>query len=65
MLSKVNSGAVLGIDAYVVEVEADISSGLPAYATVGLPEGAVKESKERVASAIRNSGYSYPLSMYT
>lgn len=65
MLSKVNSGAVLGIDAYVVEVEADVSSGLPAYATVGLPEGAVKESKERVASAIRNSGYSYPLKRVT
>jgi len=65
MLAKVNSGAVLGIDAYVVEVEADVSSGLPAYATVGLPEGAVKESKERVASAIKNSGYSYPLKRVT
>jgi len=65
MLARVNSGAVLGIDAYVVEVEADVSSGLPAYATVGLPEGAVKESKERVASAIRNSGYQYPLKRVT
>lgn len=65
MLARVNSGAVLGIDAYVVEVEADVSSGLPAYATVGLPEGAVKESKERVASAIRNSGYLYPLKRVT
>ncbi len=65
MLATVKSGAVLGIDAYVVEVEADVSSGLPAYATVGLPEGAVKESKERVASAIRNSGYLYPLKKVT
>jgi magnesium chelatase family protein len=65
MLAKVNSGAVLGIDAYIVEVEADVSSGMPNYATVGLPEGAVKESKERVASAIKNSGYLYPFKRVT
>ncbi|NTV32078.1 MAG: ATP-binding protein, partial [Deltaproteobacteria bacterium] len=47
MLAKVLSSAVMGIDAYVVEVEVDISQGLPSFATVGLPEGAVRESKER------------------
>jgi len=60
MLSKILSAAVFGIDAYIVEVEVDISQGLPFLATVGLPEGAVRESKERVKSAIRNSGYRFP-----
>lgn len=60
MLAKVLSGAVIGIDAYVVEVEVDISAGLPSFTTVGLPEAAVKESKERVKAAIQNSGYSFP-----
>jgi magnesium chelatase family protein len=60
MLAKVLSGAILGIDAYVVEVEVDIAQGLPVFATVGLPDGAVKESKERVKSAIKNSGYDFP-----
>ena len=60
MLAKVLSSAVLGIDAYRVEVEVDISSGLPAFATGGLPEAAVKESRERVKSAISNSGYRFP-----
>ncbi len=60
MLAKVLSGAILGIEAYVVEVEVDIVHGLPVFATVGLPDGAVKESKERVRSAIKNSGYDFP-----
>lgn len=60
MLSKVSSGAVIGIDAYVVEVEVDISPGLPSFTTVGLPETSVKESKERVKAAIQNSGYVFP-----
>ncbi len=60
MLAKVLSGALLGIDAYPVEVEVDIAQGLPQFATVGLPEGAVKESKDRVKSAIKNSGYEFP-----
>ncbi|MBW2646283.1 MAG: YifB family Mg chelatase-like AAA ATPase [Deltaproteobacteria bacterium] len=60
MLSRILSSAVLGIDAYVVEVEVDIAQGLPAFATVGLPETAVKESKDRVKSAIHNSGYHFP-----
>ena len=60
MLAKVLSSAVIGIDAYFVEVEVDITSGLPTFTTVGLPEASVKESKERVKSAINNSGYSFP-----
>ncbi len=60
MLSRVLSSAVIGIDAYLVEVEVDIAAGLPSFTTVGLPETAVKESKERVKSAITNSGYSFP-----
>mgnify|MGYP001217469484 CR=1 FL=1 len=60
MLAKVLSSAVIGIDAIQVEVEVDITQGLPQFATVGLPDGAVKESKDRVKSALKNSGYDYP-----
>lgn len=60
MLAKVFSSAVIGIDAYVVEVEVDISQGLPSFATVGLPEGAVRESKDRVKASIKNCGYRFP-----
>jgi len=60
MLSRVLSSAVFGIDAYTVEVEVDIAQGLPAFATVGLPEGAVKESKDRVKAAVKNCGYEFP-----
>lgn len=60
MLARVISGALIGIDAYPVEVEVDIAQGLPQFSTVGLPEGAVKESKDRVKSAIKNSGYDFP-----
>jgi magnesium chelatase family protein len=65
LLAKVLSSAVLGIDAYLVEVEVDITSGLPTFTTVGLPEAAVKESKERVKSAINNSGYRFPADRIT
>lgn len=60
MLAKVLAGAPLGIDAYPVEVEVDIAQGLPQFATVGLPDGAVKESKDRIRSAIKNSGFEFP-----
>lgn len=60
MLAKVLSSAVLGIDAYVVEVETDLFPQLPSFAMVGLPDNAVKESKERVQSAIKNSGFYFP-----
>ncbi|MGD0483704.1 MAG: YifB family Mg chelatase-like AAA ATPase [Gemmatimonadales bacterium] len=60
MLARVTSAALLGIDAYLVDVEADIAAGLPSFATVGLPQGAVREGKERVAAAIQNAGLSFP-----
>lgn len=60
MLAKVHSGAVLGVDAYVVEVEVDIANGLPGFAVVGLGDTGVQESRERVKSAIRNSGFAFP-----
>ena len=60
MLSKVISSATLGVEAYAVEVESDIQQQLPAFITVGLPEGAVRESKERVTSAIKNSDFIFP-----
>ena len=60
MLSKVLSTATLGIDTYIVEVETNLDRPLPAFSAVGLPDGAVKESKDRVAAAIRNSGMSFP-----
>lgn len=60
MLAKVNSGAVLGVDAYVVRVEVDTGNGVPHFAVVGLGDAAVQESRERVKSAVRNSGYAFP-----
>ncbi|HEY9721537.1 MAG TPA: YifB family Mg chelatase-like AAA ATPase [Oscillatoriaceae cyanobacterium] len=59
MLARVLSGAVLGVDAYRVEVEVDLANGLPNLTVVGLPDAAVQESKERVKSAIRNSGFTF------
>ena len=63
--SKIITASVNGLDAEVVAVETDITSGLPAYSLVGLPGSAVKESKERVRSAIANSGYEFPLRRIT
>ncbi|MEP6474838.1 MAG: magnesium chelatase domain-containing protein, partial [Gemmatimonadota bacterium] len=60
MLARIHSAAVLGVDAYIVVVETDLSNGLPSFATVGLPQGAVKEGRERVGAALVNAGFSYP-----
>lgn len=60
MLAKVLSSALLGIDAILIDVEVDITQGLPQLATVGLPDGAVKESKDRVKAALKNSGFDFP-----
>jgi magnesium chelatase family protein len=60
MLATVLSGALVGIDGLLVEVEVDVAFGMPQFTTVGLPEGAVRESKDRVRSAIKNSGYEFP-----
>lgn len=65
MLARVRSAAVLGIDAYLVEVETDIANGLPTFVTVGLPQGAVREGRERVYAALANSGYTFPLKRIT
>src|SRR5882672_1336960 len=65
MLARVRSAAVLGIDAYLVDVETDIANGLPSFATVGLPQGAVKEGRERVYAALANTGYKFPLKRIT
>ena len=60
MIAKVQSYALSGLEGVCVTVEADISKGLPSYEMVGLPDTAVKESKERVRSAIKNSGLEFP-----
>lgn len=65
MISKINSCAVIGLDCEPVEVELDISAGLPGITVVGLPDTAVQESKERVRSAIKNSGFKYPTTRIT
>ena len=65
MLSKASSAAVIGIEARPVEVEVNAGYGDPATVIVGLPDAAVKESRDRVATAITNSGYTYPLGRLT
>jgi magnesium chelatase family protein len=65
MLARVRSAAVLGIDAYLVDVETDIANGLPSFTTVGLPQGAVKEGRERVGAALANSDFVFPLKRIT
>ena len=65
MLATVLSSAVLGIDAYIVKVEVDVADGLPAFSTVGLPDSAIKESRDRVTAAIKNSGFYFPPSRIT
>lgn len=65
MLSRIHSATVLGVEALAVDVEIDIANGLPSFTTVGLPLGAVKEGRERVAAAFGNSGYQLPLRRIT
>ncbi len=60
MLAKVHSSLVVGVEGYPIEVEVDIANGLPMFSTVGLPDGAVRESKDRVKAAIKNCGYEFP-----
>lgn len=60
MLATITSGAVLGVDAYAVRVEVDLARGLPSMAVVGLPQGAVREGRERVTAALLNSGFAVP-----
>ncbi|WP_317855692.1 YifB family Mg chelatase-like AAA ATPase [Chakrabartyella piscis] len=65
MLSMIHSSALLGIDSYPVTVEVDLSSGLPAFDIVGLPDSAVKESRDRVRTAIKNSNLTFPVKRIT
>ncbi|MCD6453204.1 MAG: ATP-binding protein, partial [Dehalococcoidales bacterium] len=65
MLAKVMSCAVVGLDGVIVEVEVDISPGLPSFIIVGLPDAAVQEAKERVRAAIRNSKCIFPTKRIT
>jgi len=65
MFSKIKSVGLFGIDSYMLDIEADVSSGLPCFDIVGLPDAAVKESRNRVRSAIKNCGYKFPLGRIT
>lgn len=60
MISMLNSTALCGIDGYIVDVETDISNGMPGFDIVGLPDAAVKESKERIRAAVKNTGLTFP-----
>jgi magnesium chelatase family protein len=64
-LARVYSAAVLGINAFIVDVEVDIQEGLPSFSTVGLPDAAVRESRDRVRAALVNSGYEFPAGRVT
>lgn len=65
MLAKTNSFALNGVNGYKIDIEIDINAGLPSYDMVGLPDTAIKESRERIRSAVKNSGYSYPVKKIT
>jgi magnesium chelatase family protein len=65
MLAKVTSAALVGLDAHLVDVEVDISGGLPQFSVVGLPDATVKESRDRVRSALKNSGFHFPAKRIT
>ena len=60
MLSRVYSVGVRGVEGYPVLVELDLANGLPCFTTVGLPDSAVREARERVVAAVRNSGFKFP-----
>ncbi len=65
MLAGIHSCGLFGIDGYIVDVEVDVCNGLPSFEIVGLPDNAVKESKERVRTAVRNSGLEFPMKRIT
>lgn len=65
MFSRIKSVGIFGMDSYMIEVEADISTGLPAFDIVGLPDTTVKESRDRVRAAIKNCGFKFPLGRIT
>ena len=65
MLAKILSAALVGLDAHVVEVEVDIGGGLPQFSVVGLPDATVRESRDRVRAALKNTGFSFPVKKIT
>lgn len=65
MLAKVLSAALVGLEAYPVEVEVDIGGGLPQFSVVGLPDATVRESRDRVRAALKNTGFSFPVKKIT
>ena len=65
MFYRLKSATVMGVDSSIIEIEVDLKKGLPQQTIVGLPDTAVKEAKERVNSAIRNSGFNFPLGKLT
>ena len=60
MLACVRTAAVYGIEAFPIQVEVDVSFGLPSFTMVGLPDAGIRESRDRIRSAIRNSGFEFP-----
>ncbi len=65
MYAKVTSAGLFGMNAFVVEVETDLSRGMPAFETVGLPDAAVRESRDRVRAALKNTGFEVPAAKIT
>ena len=65
MFSRLKGIGLFGIDSYMIEIEADVSTGLPGFDIVGLPDAAVKESRDRVRAAIKNNGFKFPLGKIT
>lgn len=65
MLAKVMSATLVGLDAHLIEVEVDIGGGLPQFSVVGLPDATVRESRDRVRSALKNTGFSFPVKKIT
>ena len=65
MLAKIKSAGLIGINGYIIDIEADISNGLPVFDIVGLADTAVKESRERVRTAIKNCGFDFPIKRIT
>ena len=65
MYSKINTCTLQGLDGHIIEVETDLSRGMPVFNIVGLPGTSIKESKERVRASIKNSGFEFPLNRIT
>jgi len=65
VLAKVLSSTLLGVDAWMIDVEVDLANGLPTFTTVGLPDASIRESRDRVKAAMANSGFPFPLKRIT